>query len=432
VLDTYVDNQKRYRILNELGAGGFARVVLCRDRIKRELRAVKVANRSGDESLLREARGLRYLSHPGIVRVHEVGEDDRGRPFLVMDYLEGPTLRDFLEFHRKLPVAVATQLAIEVADALAAIHEQGLVHRDLTPANIILERRTHRPILCDFGIARDLGLSTQTGSGAGTLAYMPPEQMRGRSTPKSDIFALSVVLFEMLTGLVPWGEAKTAIIAYRILRLDRRRLARRMTSVPDALRPVLLRGMARDPRQRHPSVTAMRRELESASIRQRGRTLEQLTDAYYNIQRVCSVCGSDLITHMSYCPECADRKKLVWNSNLSRGCPRCSWEVSSSWSYCAWCGVELSHRRRGRDPAMAKGKCPSCRCAVPLYARFCPHCRERLSWDVEFKLPCPSCGWGISPRWRGCPWCGRKLTKSRRRTGGGAGSSRSASAAPPS
>jgi serine/threonine protein kinase len=416
VLDTYVDSQKRYRVLNELGTGGFARVVLCRDRIKRELRAVKVANRSGDESLLREARGLRYLSHPGIVRVHEVGEDDRGRPFLVMDYLEGPTLRDFLEFHRKLPVSVAVQLAIELADALAAIHEQGLVHRDLTPANIILERRTHRPILCDFGIARDLGLSTQTGSGAGTLAYMPPEQMRGRSTPKSDIFALSVVLFEMLTGLVPWGEAKTAIIAYRILRLDRKRLARRLAAVPEPLRPILLRGMARDPRQRYASVTAFRRELAAVSLRQRGRSLEQLADAYYNVHRVCSVCGSDLITYMNYCPECADRKRLVWNADLPKRCHRCSWGVNPSWTYCAWCGVELHQRSRGHDRAMAKGKCPSCRRSVPLYARFCPHCRERLSWDVEFKVPCPSCGWGVSPRWRGCPWCGRKLLKRPRRS----------------
>ncbi len=194
MLDAYVDANKRYRILNELGTGGFARVLLCRDRLTRELRAVKVANRMGDESLLREARGLRYLSHPGVVRVHDVGEDERGRLFLVMDYLEGPTLRDFLEFHRKLPVAVAVDLAVEIADALGAIHAEGFVHRDLTPNNVILERRTRRPIVCDFGIARDLGLTTQTGSAAGTLAYMPPEQMRGRATPRSDIFALGVLL----------------------------------------------------------------------------------------------------------------------------------------------------------------------------------------------------------------------------------------------
>ncbi len=416
MLDAYIDNEKRYKILNELGTGGFARVLLCRDRIKRQLRAVKVANRSGDESLLREARGLRYLSHPGVVRVHEVGEDERGRPFLVMDFVEGPTLRDFLEFHRKLPLAVAVALADEIASALAAIHSEGLVHRDLTPSNVILDRRARRPVLCDFGIARDLGLSTQTGSGAGTLAYMPPEQMRGHSTPKSDLFALGVVLYQMLTGLVPWGEAKTAIIAYRILRLDSRRLSRQMSGLPEGMRPVLLRAMARDPRQRYASAPAFRRALDELHVRPRGRTLEQLLDAYYDIKRVCTSCGSDLITHMSFCPECADKKKLTWTDTLPGRCHSCGWDKSSVWSYCAWCGADFPRRRAGKDPAISRGHCPSCRKKVPLYARFCPHCRERLSWDIEFKVPCPSCGWGVSPHWRGCPWCGRKLRRGPRPT----------------
>jgi serine/threonine protein kinase len=413
VHDTYVDAKKRYRILNELGAGGFARVFLCRDRVSRELRAVKVANSMGDESLLREARGLRYISHAGVVRVHEVDEDHRGRLFLVMDYVEGPTLSDFIEFHRKLPVAVAVDIILEIADALQAIHEQGFVHRDLTPGNVILDRRTRRSVLCDFGIARDLGLSTQTGSGAGTLAYMPPEQMRGRATPRTDIFALGVVLYELLTGKIPWGEAKTAIIAYRILRLDRRRLARQMSGVPDPVRPVLLRAMARDPRERFASTSAFSRAVRDCRVRRRGRDFDQLIDAYYDIRRVCSTCGSDLITHMRYCPECADRKRLIWNDQLPGRCPKCSWHRSPSWRYCAWCTNEFPRISRRKDPADCRGRCPGCRRAVPLYARACPHCRERLTWDVEFKLPCPGCSWGVSPYWRGCPWCGRKLSRRR-------------------
>lgn len=414
MLDAYIDAHKRYRILNELGAGGYARVFLCRDRVTRELRAIKVANRMGDESLLREARGLRFLSHPGVVRVHEVGEDERGRLYLVMDFLEGPTLQDLIEFHRKLPPAVAVDLTLEVAGAIEAIHDEGLVHRDLTPNNIILERRSRQPVLCDFGIARDLGLSTQTGSGAGTLAYMPPEQMRGRSTPQTDIFALGVVLHEMIAGIVPWGEAKTAIIAYRILRLDRRRLTRQMTGVPEALRPVLTKAMARDPRDRYSSMGAFRRALLEVKVPRRGRTLSQILDSYYGIRRVCAGCGSDLITHMRFCPECADRKRLVWSDQLPGRCQRCGWDRSPVWKFCAWCGAEFSRHREGKDPADCRGRCPSCRKHVPVYARHCPHCRERLSWDVEFKVPCPGCGWGVSPRWRGCPWCGRKLVRQRR------------------
>lgn len=412
--DTYVDPSKRYRILNELGAGGFARVLLCRDRINGQVRAVKVANRTGDESLLREARGLRFLSHPGVVRVHEVGEDDRGRPYLVMDFLEGPTLRDFLEYHRRLPVKVALGLTLEMAEALEAIHAEALVHRDLTPSNIILDRRNRRPVLCDFGIARDLGLSTQTGTTAGTLAYMPPEQMRGRATPRTDVFALGVVLFEMLTGLCPWGEARTAIIAYRILRFDKRRLTRQMSLVPEALRPILSRALARDPQERFPSMGSFRRALAEIHVRRRGRSVEELLDDYYDVRRVCTGCGSDLITHMRFCPECADRKRLIWADHLPGRCPRCEWEKSPVWKYCGWCGSEFARSREGKDPAVCRGKCPACRRGVPLYARFCPHCRERLSWDVEFKVPCPGCGWGVSIRWRGCPWCGRKLQRRRR------------------
>jgi len=411
VHDTYVDANKRYRILNELGAGGFARVLLCRDRISRELRAVKVANTMGDESLLREARGLRYISHPGVVRVHEVDEDQRGRLFLVMDFLEGPTLLDFIEFHRKLPVAVAARLVVELAAALESIHDEDLIHRDLTPANVIIERRTRRPILCDFGIARELGLSTQTGSGAGTLAYMPPEQMRGRATTRTDIFALGVVFYEMLTGKIPWGEAKTAIIAYRILRLDRRRLARKMNGVPESLRPILLKAMARDPRERFASTGAFRRALAEVPVRRRGRDFDELMDAYYDIRRICSTCGSDLITHMRYCPECADKKRLIWFDRLPGRCAKCSWERSPSWKFCPWCSTEFARHYRRKDPADCRGRCPECRSAVPLYARYCPHCRERLTWDIEFKLPCRSCGWGVSTHWRGCPWCGRKLLR---------------------
>lgn len=411
MLGAYVDANKRYRILNELGAGGFARVMLCRDRISREYRAVKVANRMGDESLLREARGLRYISHPGIVRVHDVGEDSTGRLYLVMDYLEGPTLRDLLEHFHKLPVHVGVALGIEVAEALQAIHAEGFVHRDLNPANIIIERRSKRPIVCDFGIARDLGLSTQTGSGAGTLAYMPPEQMRGRATPQTDVFALAVMLFELLTGEVPWGEARTAIVAYKIMRLHRRALARRMAELPEPLRPVLLRAMARNPRERFISMGAFRRALLEMPIRKRGRSLEQMIDGYYNVTRVCGTCGTDLITHMRYCPECADKSLLRWNDSLPARCPKCQWDRHPAWEYCAWCGHGLQKTAGAKAPTNARGRCPSCRVAVPYYARFCPHCKERLTWDVEFKIPCPSCGWGVSSRWRGCPWCGRVLKR---------------------
>jgi serine/threonine protein kinase len=413
VLGAYVDANKRYRILNELGAGGFARVLLCRDRISREYRAVKVANRMGDESLLREARGLRYLSHPGVVRVHDVGEDESGRLFLVMDYLEGPTLRDLIDHHRKFPLAVAVGLAVEIADALQAIHAEGFVHRDLNPSNIIMERRTRRPIVCDFGIARDLGLSTQTGSGAGTLAYMPPEQMRGRATPQTDIFATAVVLYEMITGKVPWGEAKTAIIAYRILRLHRRNLARRMSPLPEKLRPILLKAMARDVRERYASMGALKRALLELKPRRRGRSLEQLLDDYYNVRRICSGCGTDLITYMRYCPQCADRKRLRWSDTLPGRCGKCGWDRAGNWPYCAWCGAASQGRGRGGrlSAEHVRGRCPSCRKGVPIYARYCPHCRELLSWDAEFKIPCPGCGWGVSFRWRGCPWCGRKLRR---------------------
>lgn len=413
---SYIDPGKRFRILNELGTGGFARVYLCRDRITREVRAVKVANSTHDRSPLREAQQLRYLAHPNIVKVYDVGEDQDGRLFLVMDFVEGPTLADFLEVHSSVPAAVARRLALDLAEGLAAIHQSGIVHRDLTPANLILDPVTHRLIICDFGIARELGLSTTTGTLVGTMRYMPPEQMRGRVSPRTDVFSLGVVLYEMLTGDLPWGEGQTALIAYRIMRFDRARLRREMRGVPTEFRSLLLRALERDPRRRFASIPAMRGALERLKIPARGRSLGQLVDRYYDVRRVCATCGSDLITHMRYCPQCADRKRFVWNDRLPGRCPRCSWERAPHWRFCAWCGTTFSRPRPGgRDRTRQAGACPACRRTVPLYCRFCPHCREGLVWDAEFKIPCPGCAWGVSERWTGCPWCGRRLKRVSRR-----------------
>jgi serine/threonine protein kinase len=200
-----------YELIERVGEGGMADVYRARQltAFGREV-ALKVIRPefTGDEPFrrrfLREAHAISRLSHPHILPLIEFG-DERGLLYLVMPLVREGTLRDLLQHHSgPLPLEEAIPLFTQLCDAVQYAHQEGIIHRDIKPQNILLQRYTH-VLLADFGIARDRfdTKMTSTGAGIGTVEYMAPEQAGGRTDARSDIYSLGVVFYQMITGALP-------------------------------------------------------------------------------------------------------------------------------------------------------------------------------------------------------------------------------------
>jgi TolB-like protein/tetratricopeptide (TPR) repeat protein/tRNA A-37 threonylcarbamoyl transferase component Bud32 len=249
----------RYRLERELGRGGMATVYLAHDLKHDRQVALKVlhpelAASLGPERFQREVRTTARLQHPHILPVLDSGEA-AGQLWYTMPYVEGESLRDRLRREGQLPLDNALQITREVADTLEYAHGQGVVHRDIKPENILLSRG--HALVADFGIARALQLAdgdqlTETGVAVGTPAYMSPEQADGASSVdgRSDLYSLGCVLYEMLTGEVPYtGRTPQAVIAKRVLEpLPHVRTLRQ--SVPEAVEQAINRALAVTPADR--------------------------------------------------------------------------------------------------------------------------------------------------------------------------------------
>ena len=224
----------KYEIVSLLGEGGMGTVWRARSIALDSDVAIKVlhcesADRHAAERLLREARATARVGHPSIVRAFDFGETEAGEPFLVMELLEGTSLADWLDRRGRMSPAQAVQMLLPIASGLAAAHACGIVHRDIKPENIILVpdgASTFLPKIVDFGIAklarRDNQVITQAGMVLGSLEYMSPEQAEGKQEvdAQTDVWALCVVLYELITGRRPFeGESITAMI-YALYTLD--------------------------------------------------------------------------------------------------------------------------------------------------------------------------------------------------------------------
>jgi serine/threonine-protein kinase len=254
----------RYAIEREIGRGGMATVYLAADlRHNREV-AVKVMNPElaaavGPDRFLREIEIAAKLAHPHILPVYDSGEAD-GFLYFVMPFVEGESLRDRLDRERQLPIDDAIQLTREVADALAFAHERGVIHRDVKPANILLE--AGHAVLADFGVAKAVGEAgeeriTQTGVSPGTPAYMSPEQALGEQQldGRSDQYGLGCVLYEMLSGDAPYiASTPQAVIAKKLSApVPRIRVVRE--TVPAGVEAALTKALAKSPADRFRTTT---------------------------------------------------------------------------------------------------------------------------------------------------------------------------------
>jgi eukaryotic-like serine/threonine-protein kinase len=262
----------RYRVERTLGQGGMAAVYLAHDAELERPVAIKVlaehlaTDDAFRQRFLREARMAAKLSHPNIVHVYDQGDED-GRPFIVMEYVEGVTLGDELREHGPLPPARVVDLALQICGGLEHAHGSGLVHRDVKPGNLLL-RGDGTVKIADFGIARAAQATklTQIGSVLGTAAYLAPEQAAGEQvTAAADIYSLGCVLFELLTGRTPYvfetlpelvvKQREEPITPIRELRPE----------VPAEVEAAVMHCLARNPEYRPASAADLAQELAAGS-----------------------------------------------------------------------------------------------------------------------------------------------------------------------
>ena len=267
-----------YEILSTIGAGGMGEVYRARDSRLHRTVAIKVLTHdsAGDAAhrslLLQEARAAAVLSQPNIVTVYDVGSD-AGTDFIAMECVDGETLSTFLESQTS-PLAETLTFTISICDALAAAHAKGIVHRDLKPGNIMVTRDRQIKVV-DFGLAKlpeeDLGpeestrtqiLASREGVLRGTLAYMSPEQARGRKVDsRTDIFSLGAVLYEMLTGRRAFAGNTGLEVLAAVLAEEPKNLRDFRAGVPRQLERILQKALAKKPEDRYQHVEDLRADL---------------------------------------------------------------------------------------------------------------------------------------------------------------------------
>jgi serine/threonine-protein kinase len=276
----------RYRLDAQIGAGGMSTVYRAFDAVLERRVAVKLMHReiAGDSDQLerfrREARAVAQLSHPHIVGVIDQGED-AGRPYIVFEYVEGETLKDRIRRCDRLPVDESVAYAIEISRALGAAHARNIVHRDIKPQNVLIDEEGSAKVT-DFGIARTLddhGL-TADGRVLGTTDYVSPEQALGRDvTGQSDIYSLGVVLYEMLTGDVPFHGENQVSVAMKHVREALPDIQVRRPEVAASLAAVLDRMTDKELDRRYRDAATLERDLEAALAVEVARTGQSTGEA---------------------------------------------------------------------------------------------------------------------------------------------------------
>ena len=260
----------RYKIKSHIGTGGMATVYLAQDLILERPVAVKVlrldfhTNEAAMRRFQREAQSATQLVHPNIVSVYDVGEED-GTNYIVMEYVEGTDLKEYIRERGPLPPREAVRIMSQIVSAIELAHQNRIIHRDIKPQNILIDREGNVKIT-DFGIAIALSETslTQTNTLLGSVHYLSPEQARGgMATIRSDIYALGIVLYELLVGEVPFEGESAVSIALKHFQEPLPRISQMLPTVPQSLENVVLKATAKEPLDRYSSCDEMLEDLQT-------------------------------------------------------------------------------------------------------------------------------------------------------------------------
>ena len=261
----------RYKIIRMIGGGGMANVYLARDMILDRDVAVKILRMdfSNDDEFIkrfhREAQSATSLTHQNIVSIYDVGEED-GIYYIVMEYVDGMTLKQYIQAFSPIPVEKVLDIMTQITSALALAHQNHIVHRDIKPHNVLIDHEDNVKIT-DFGIATALSATsiTQTNSVLGSVHYLSPEQARGgMANKKSDIYSLGIVMFELLTGRLPFSGESAVSIALKHLQSDTPSPKRWNPAIPQSVENIVLKATAKDPFHRYASVEEMALDISTA------------------------------------------------------------------------------------------------------------------------------------------------------------------------
>ena len=258
----------RYEIVKNIGEGGMANVYLANDTILERKVAVKVlrGDLSADDKFIRrferEALSVSNLSHPNIVEVYDVGVEE-GSHYIVMEYIDGKTLKQLLKKRESLTLSEVIDIMTQLTDGISHAHESYIIHRDIKPQNIMIED-DGRVKITDFGIAMALNATqlTQTNSVMGSVHYLPPEQASGKSaTVKSDIYSMGILMYELLTGNVPFKGDNAVEIALKHMKDKIPSVRKQDPSIPQSVENIILKATAKNPRNRYDSAKEMHEDL---------------------------------------------------------------------------------------------------------------------------------------------------------------------------
>ncbi len=258
----------RYEIIKSIGEGGMANVYLAKDIILDRNVAIKIlrGDLAGDEKFVRrfqrEALSASSLSHPNIVEMYDVGEDN-GTYYIVMEYVSGMTLKQLIKKRGNLSLSEAIDIMLQITDGIKEAHDSYIIHRDLKPQNILIQDNGEIKIT-DFGIAMALNSTqlTQTNSVMGSVHYLPPEQASGKgATIKSDIYSMGILFYELLTGKLPFKGENAVEIALKHMKNDIPSVRLENSNIPQSVENIILRATAKNPKNRYETASQMHDDL---------------------------------------------------------------------------------------------------------------------------------------------------------------------------